>query len=122
MWNINTIDDDIKVPPKTAAQVYFWARNALDKLMRASTPPQAHVFGVLDGHKITKCLCVAMRLGVADQLNNGPQACSDLARVLKVNADALYRVMRLLASRQIFKELPDRRFELTPAAALLRSG
>jgi SAM-dependent methyltransferase len=122
MWNINTIDDDIKVPPKTAAQVYFWARNALDKLKRAITPPQLHVFELLDGHKVTQCLCVAMRLGIADQLNNGPKACSDLARVLNVNADALYRVMRLLASKQIFKELPDRRFELTPAAALLRIG
>ncbi|HEX8110834.1 MAG TPA: methyltransferase dimerization domain-containing protein, partial [Kofleriaceae bacterium] len=120
MWNINTIDDDIKVPPKTAAQVYLWARNTLDKLKRAITPPQLHVFELLDGHKVTQCLCVAMRLGVADQLNNGPKACSELARALHVNADALYRVMRLLASKQIFKELPDRRFELTPAAALLR--
>jgi len=122
MWNINTIDDDVKVPPKAAAQVYLWARNALDKLKRAITPPQLHVLELLDGHKVTQCLCVAMRLGVADQLNNGPRACADLARTLDVNADALYRVMRLLASKQIFKELPDRRFELTPAAALLRTG
>ncbi len=122
MWNINTIDDDIRVPPKTAAQVCLWARNALDKLKRAITPPQLHVFELLDGHKVTQCLCVAMRLGVADQLNNGPKACSELARALHVNADALYRVMRLLASKQIFRELPDRRFELTPAAALLRTG
>jgi SAM-dependent methyltransferase len=122
MWNINTIDDDITVPPKTVAQVYFWARNALDKLKRAITPPQLHLFELLDGHKVTQCLCVAMRLGVADQLNSGPRACSDMANALDVNADALYRVMRLLASKQIFKELPDRRFELTPAAALLRTG
>jgi SAM-dependent methyltransferase len=122
MWNINTIDDDIKVPPKTAAQVYLWARNALDKLKRAITPPQLHVLELLDGHKVTQCLCVAIRLGIADQLKNGSKACSDLARALDVNADALYRVMRLLASKQIFKELPDRRFELTPAAALLRTG
>jgi hypothetical protein len=119
MWNI---DDDIKVPPTTAAQVYLWARNAIDKLKRAITPPQLHVFELLDGHYVTQCLRVAMRFRVADQLNNGPKACSDMARALDVNADALYRVMRLLASKQIFKELPGRRFELTPAAALLRTG
>ena len=73
MWNINTIDDDIKVPPKTAARVYFWARNALDKLKLAITPPQLHVFELLDGHKVTQCLCVAMRLGVADQRKRWPQ-------------------------------------------------
>lgn len=122
MWDINTIDDDIKVPPKTAAQVYFWARNALDKLKRAITPPQLHMFELLDGLYVTQCLRVAIRLGIADQLNDGPKACSDMARALDVNADALYRVMRLLASKQIFKELPGRRFELTPAAALLRTG
>ena len=118
----NTIDDDVKVPSKAAAQVYHWASNVLDKLKRGITPPHLHVLELLDGHKVTQCLCVAMRLGVADQLNDGPKACADMARALDVNPDALYRVMRLLASKQVFKELPDRRFELTPAAAMLRTG
>lgn len=122
MSNTNTIDDDIKVPSKAAAQVYHWASNVVDKLKHWITPPHLHVLELLDGHKVTKCLCVAMQLGVADQLNDGPKACADLARALDVNADALYRVMRLLASKQVFKELPDRRFALTPAAAMLRTG
>lgn len=61
MWNINTIDDDIKVPSKTAAQVCLRVRNALDKLKRAITPPQLHMLELLDGHKVTQCLCAAMQ-------------------------------------------------------------
>jgi precorrin-6B methylase 2 len=122
MSKTNTSNDDTKVPSKAAAQVYHWASQVLDKLKRGITPPYLHVLELLDGHKVTQCLCVAIRLGVADQLNDGPKACADMARALDVNADALYRVMRLLASKHIFQELPDRRFELNPAAAMLRTG
>lgn len=66
MSKTNTSNDDTKVPSRTAVQVYH--------------APYLHVLELLDGHKVTQCLCVAIWLGVADQLNDGPKACADLAR------------------------------------------
>ncbi|HEX8112382.1 MAG TPA: hypothetical protein VF516_31850 [Kofleriaceae bacterium] len=100
----NIIDEDIQVPPKAAAQVYHWARHVLDKLKRAITPAHLHVLELLDGHKVARCLCVAVQLGIADQLNDGPRACTDLARAIDVNADALAseaRELRCRALRQL---------------------
>jgi hypothetical protein len=46
----------------------------------------------------------------------------ELARATGTEADALYRLLRALASVGIFSEAEDRRFGLTPMAALLQSG
>jgi len=46
---------------------------------------------------------------------------SELARQTGTNADALYRVLRLLASVGIFAELPEKAFVHTPMSELLRT-
>lgn len=58
-------------------------------------------------------------LGVADHLIDGPKTHHELADSLEVDAQALQRVMRILASGTVFKESPEGYFSLTPAARLL---
>jgi hypothetical protein len=58
---------------------------------------------------------------VADHLAAGPRTTADLARATNTNEDALYRLLRLLASVGIFEEVGPRSFALTPPAALLRT-
>ena len=54
-------------------------------------------------------------------LAGGPKDVAELARSdAAPNEDALYRVLRLLASLGIFDEAAPRRFTLTPAADMLR--
>ena len=59
---------------------------------------------------IHQALYSAAKLGVADLLKDGQQTCSDLARTLKVNESALYRILRLLASQSVFEEKVPRTF------------
>jgi SAM-dependent methyltransferase len=73
------------------------------------------------GKWIAQALSVAAKLGVADLLKDGSRDCDELARANQVDAGALYRVLRALASVGVFAETDDHRFGLTPKAEFLRS-
>jgi hypothetical protein len=73
------------------------------------------------GMGITAALQPIVRIGVPDVLANRPMQVSDIAAKTASNADALYRVMRLLASVGVFTESPGKVFALTTVSELLRS-
>lgn len=70
---------------------------------------------------VSRALYVAAKLGIADLLAAGPKACDLLAREAGANPNALYRVMRALASVGVFREAEDGQFALTPVSAPLQS-
>lgn len=86
-----------------------------------STPP-AILLNARNSVILHQSLCAVASLGVADCLENGWRSASDLARQLNVNQDALYRVLRLLASQGIFEENADHSFRNTEISNYLRSG
>ncbi|MCU1251816.1 MAG: tcmN [Edaphobacter sp.] len=67
-------------------------------------------------------LYVAAKLGVADRLEQGWRSAAELAQEFKVNEDALYRALRLLASQGIFEEDNARSFRNTEISNFLRTG
>jgi hypothetical protein len=69
----------------------------------------------------SSCLYAAITLNIADHLAPGPKTIAELATDSGANEDALYRVLRLLASLGIFDEVAPRKFALTPASELLRT-
>src|SRR5262245_1971257 len=80
------------------------------------------VLQLLSGHIISSSLNVVAHLDIAGRLAGGPRTVADLARDCNVNEDALYRVLRALASLGVFVEESPRTFNLTPAAAALQEG
>ncbi|HEY9686519.1 MAG TPA: methyltransferase [Coleofasciculaceae cyanobacterium] len=76
---------------------------------------------MMTGFWVSQAIYSVAKVGVADQLKEGPQSVAVLAHRLNAHEENLYRVMRALASLGIFRETEDRVFELTPAAALLGS-
>jgi O-methyltransferase domain/Dimerisation domain len=72
------------------------------------------------GFRVTQLIYVAAKLDLADHLARGPLTAPELASSLGVDAGALYRLLRALASLDVFVESSDGRFEMTPAAELLR--
>jgi hypothetical protein len=75
-----------------------------------------------DGLILHQTLYVAAKLGVADSLAEDWHSAAELARELKVNEDALYRVLRLLASQGIFEENKVRSFRNNQVSNFLRTG
>jgi len=80
-----------------------------------------HVFQLATGYVVSTALQAAVQLRLADRLGDGPRPTAELAADYGMNEDALFRVFRALASDGVFKEVAPRRFELNPAAAMLRS-
>src|SRR3954452_7164975 len=85
------------------------------------TQPAELLMQAACGHIVALALNVAARLRVADYLAAGPRSAAELAKATQTEADALYRVLRALASVGIFTEVAPRRFALTLPAELLRS-
>jgi len=73
---------------------------------------------MINGYMISQALRAVAELNVADKLVSGPKSAEELADSNTL-PDALYRVMRALASIGIFTET-DKRFELTPLSNYLR--
>ena len=83
--------------------------------------PSATLLYLAAGSWVTQAIYVAAKLGLADLLVTGPQSPATLAAITGTHADALYRVLRALASVDIFAEDDSRRFHLTPTAECLCS-
>ena len=82
--------------------------------------PTQHIFQLATGYVISTALQLAVRVRVADHLAAGPRTAKELAAATGTNEDALYRVLRALASVGVFDEVEPKRFALTPAADILR--
>ena len=71
---------------------------------------------------LQQSLYAAAKLGIADLLNAGLGTASSLAAHLKVNEQALLRLMRFLASQSVFEETGDGAFANNEVSHYLRSG
>src|SRR5215472_18501775 len=76
---------------------------------------------MITGYWISQAIYAAAKLGIADHLKDRPKTAGELAAATSTNPDALYRLLRALASVGIFSEGEARRFSLTPLAEPLRS-
>jgi hypothetical protein len=74
------------------------------------------------GYLYSAALSSAARFGVADHLADGPRTAEELAEATGVNAGHLYRLLRYLATKGVFREDETGRFHLTPLAQPLRTG
>lgn len=75
-----------------------------------------------NGLVLSAALQSITRLKIADLLADGALPVSRLAVTSGTNPDALYRIMRLLASVGVFAELPGKVFAITPMSQLMRSN
>ena len=73
------------------------------------------------GFAVSQALRVIIELGIPDLLAVDERSVDDLAATTQSNADALYRVMRLLAPEGVLTEVQPRHFALTELGAALRS-
>lgn len=83
--------------------------------------PLMQILQMMNGFWMTQCIGVAAKLGVADHLVDGAKSVETLAETMSVDPQALYRLLRALASTGIFSEAEPRQFQLTPMAECLRS-
>src|SRR6185295_16156880 len=81
----------------------------------------ATLLRLVNGYYVSQAIHVAATLGIADLLADGTRTSDDLANEAGADPDALYRLLRALASVGVLHEGDDRAFSLTPVGELLRS-
>ena len=70
-------------------------------------PPSAQLWQIATSHLLPRCLHVVADLGVADYLGDVPMTAEALASSTGTNADALDRMLRLLAVAGVFEARGD---------------
>jgi len=60
-----------------------------------------------------QCIYIAVKLGIADHLKEGPKGSGELSHIVGANHTALYQLLRALAGLGVFHEEPDKHFSLT---------
>ncbi|MEU6393887.1 methyltransferase [Streptomyces sp. NPDC046939] len=73
------------------------------------------------GYVYSAALHAAARFGVADHLEGGPRTADEVAEAAEADGSYMYRLLRFLASRGVFREDGSGRFHLTPLAEPLRT-
>jgi len=85
------------------------------------TPAPFTFFRLVTSYQIPQAIYVAAKLGIADQLSDGPKTLDELSHATSANAATLRLLMHALSTIDIFAETADGRFMLTPLASYLRS-
>jgi hypothetical protein len=80
-----------------------------------------HILQIATGYWLSQALFAAARLGIADQLRDGPLSTEVLAERTGCHGPTLYRVLRALAGAGVFLECSPRQFAQTPLSEALRS-
>jgi hypothetical protein len=78
--------------------------------------------GRIMGFMLSQAVYVAAGLGIADRVAAGARPVDELARESGADAEALYRILRLLAGHRIFVEREGRAFANSEVSELLREG
>lgn len=86
-----------------------------------SVRPSLALRRLVNGHQVTQAIHVAAVLGIADLLADGPRTSEDLAAATDSHPQALYRLLRALASVGVVREESERAFALTEIGAGLCS-
>jgi hypothetical protein len=89
---------------------------------RKGMPPQVMILQMMNAYRLTQNISVAAQLGIADLLTDKPKSVAELAKETETDRQSLYRLLRTLASFEIFAEIEDQHFCLTPRASLLKTN
>jgi hypothetical protein len=77
---------------------------------------------MINGYRVSQAIYVIATLHIPDHLSNGPLTSEHLAALTGSHPETLYRVLRALAAVGIFREGPNKQFELTSLGEDLRTG
>ncbi|MDX1884929.1 methyltransferase [Mycolicibacterium sp. 120270] len=96
-------------------------RRRLRRIERKLQPPSASVLELLSSSWVAQGVYTVTKLGIVEALRDGPRSADEIAQTVGANPDAVYRLMRLLASHDVFEQHRDRRFSLARRGEALRA-
>ena len=110
-----------KLPPVRIARAVDSVRRRLRRFERKLQPPGPSVLDLITSGWVAQGVYTVTKLGIVEALRDGPQSADAIAERVGADPDAVYRLMRMLASRGLFTSKPNRRFALAPMGKALRA-
>lgn len=95
--------------------------NSADQITESQLPPHAIMMQFIHSKIICRCLSMAAEIGIADKLKNDEKPISALAEECDVNCDSLLRIIRALATVNIFSMSNEGQVQNTPLSETLIS-
>ncbi|HKP40188.1 methyltransferase [Mycobacterium sp.] len=111
-----------RIPPLAVVQTINTVRAGLSRLQRLLAPGGINVLELITGGWTAQAIYVAVKLGIPDQLADGPLDADEMARRVGADPGAVYRLMRALASKGVLHHRSDNKFKLTATGTALRTG
>ncbi len=108
-----------KMPPVWIIKLTGKIRQFLIRLSKKMAPQHIIMFEMAHAFWLSKAMGTAAELNIADVVQSGKTDINEIAKATNTNTDALYRLMRALASEGIFKEKNTKTFVMTPRAKAL---
>ncbi|MGV0792363.1 methyltransferase [Mycolicibacterium sp. XJ1819] len=109
------------MPPVALVRVLDTVRARLQGLHRRLAPGGINLLELGIGAWVTQTIYVAAKLGIADELAEGPLRADEVARRVGTHPDATFRLMRALASNGVLRQRRDGRFALTSVGRAMRT-
>ena len=109
-----------RVPPPFVVRWSDKLARWLHSLARRMAPPQFALLEVVGARWVSDALGAFTRLGLPEQLAQGPKTAHALASRCDVDVDALHRLLRALAREGLLTETADGAFGLTAVTEPLR--
>jgi len=107
-------------PPLWFVRISQKIRHFFLKMNRRFTHPNVVMWELAQNMWLAAGISVAAELGIADLVKEGPVSIEDLADQTGTHEESLHRLMRMLASQGIFRELRGQRFESNSLAVPLQ--
>lgn len=112
------------LPPsvlRTGVRLTGKVKRWIDENNPLAPPPQMVLYKMAMSFASVTALTMAARVGLADQLKDGPKGSAAIARDLGLNEEATYRLLNSLAAMGIFEERPGRVFAQTKYSDVMRT-
>jgi O-methyltransferase/methyltransferase family protein len=91
----------------------------MNDLPQSQVSPREWLGRSIDAYQLSQCLYVTAKLGIPDLLKAGPKHYEELAQATQVDPNALFRLLRALASAGVFERLRNDQFGLNDLSKLL---
>ena len=111
-----------KIPPYSLVKLLGGFRALLLKIQRRIFPGSVVLYEQFQAFWLLQPLYVAAELNIAGHLKEKPLSIGELAEKTNSNPEALYRVLRALASSGIFRETEGRCFGMNSQSKALLEG
>lgn len=108
------------VPPPVLVRAAMYVHTQLSRLCDRMLPAPVVMMHRSSGIMVTQLLAAMAERDIASRLEAGPRSAADLGREADIDADALHRALRALASVGIFALMPDGRFGNNRLSRVLR--